>query len=396
MVSGDEAACGTRPDTSDVATRRRPLFDIIAPNPPTQSSKLHRAETQRKNGPESRKECPSRLERNTVQVQYDTYAEKLQDHCNAPLLCPDVLNANDYTFCPWATTLTGFDVNSECWVAVAITCKRWGCPWCAVKKVRRLAWMSRNAQPNKLLTVTVSDKRYANGKEAWEATSKAFPELIRWVRKERGECEYMRVLELQNNGMPHFHCLLRCNYIPFRQILRAWRDLIGKPREDEFNGIPPKEWAGVNLKKIDESFATFRYLVKYLTKLHKIEWTDRHVSYSRGFFNPADLEEVAYAKLDSIEQYDQHPWVWLQERYSGNAVRVLSHEKWELPDYPYEPMGTVDPASLGLPTTENKLLPSTYKQRLVPGIEESIPGENEHLSPDGKRKRARPRRDADF
>ena len=238
---------------------------------------------------------------------FTTYAEELQDHSNAPLLSPDVLNADTYTFRPWAKCVSGYDVNSDKNVLVAVTCKRWGCPYCANRKIRRLAWMSRNAEPTRLLTVTVSDKRYPDGQTAWNAMTKNFSELIRFIRKEIGPCDYLRVLELQANGMPHFHCMIRSRFLLHSKIHAEWKRLTGTPEQPIAADQVPKQWAGLNIKKIDKSFATFRYLVKYLTKLHKIPWTDRHVSYSRDFFRPEDKEEIEYAKLDGITKYDEHP-----------------------------------------------------------------------------------------
>ena len=321
-----------------------------------------------------------------------TYAEELQDHSAAPLLCPDVLNARNYTFCHWAKTVSGFDINSGRWLVVAVTCKRWGCPYCAIRKIRRLAWMSRNAAPTRLVTVTVSEHRYADGKTAWDAMAKAWPELVRWIRKEIGPCEYLRVLELQANGTPHFHCMVRSGFLLHSRVHAEWKRLVGKPDTWDRADPAPKQWAGVNIKKIDSSFATFRYLVKYLTKLHKIPWTDRHVSYSKEFFRAEDKEEVEYAKLEQLAKYESHPWVWLNERYGWSQVQVLGEGKWLLPDEPREPETEIDPQSLGLPSREPPAPDLPLAQRLVPGLEDrDKPLDDAHLAASGKRRSRRRR-----
>lgn len=319
---------------------------------------------------------------------YSYYGERLQDHDTAPKLCPDILNARDYPTCPAGSSVTGHDTNSDAWLLVTVTCKRWNCPYCANRKIRRLAWMVKNAQPNRLLTLTHSDtewhhaeidtpdgpKQISKGENCWRASSAAFPELVRFARKEYGECEYLRVLELQSNGMPHFHCLLRSSFLPHARILAEWRRLCGK--------------AGVNIKKIDQTFATFRYLVKYLTKLHKIPWTDRHLSYSKKFFNPADLEQIEYAKMDSIVKYDSHPFVFLQERYGGKSVQVLGEGKWLLPWRPDIPNREIDPQSLGLPGPPAAAEKIPLKQRIVPGLEAvERPDDDSGLQPDGTYKK---------
>jgi len=325
-------------------------------------------------------------------MDYDSLAEELQDHADAPLLCPDRYHADNYPFCRWATSVTGFDVNSGKFVLVAVTCKRWGCPWCAEKKIRRLAWMTRNAEPSRLLTVTISDRRYPTPEAGWKGMSEAYPELIRWARKNWGECEYLRVLELQKNGTPHFHCLLKSPFILDTQMRSEWRRLIGVPEAPDESPDAPRYYAGLELRRIDKSFGTFHYLMKYLTKLHKIPWTDRHVSYSKNFFRAEDKEQVEYAKLDHIEKYDQHPWVWLNERYAWEQIRVLDHTRWELPGDIQDKQFTCAPHKLGLPDAHAPEPPKPLKQRMVPGIEDrDAADDGDHLRPDG-RKRARSKR----
>jgi hypothetical protein len=243
--------------------------------------------------------------------------------------------------------------------------------------------MSRNAEPTRLLTLTQSTKDWqredgagVDGRRCWETTAPAFSELIRLIRKLVGECEYLKVLELTDQGLPHFHCMLRCDFVPQAVLLKEWRRLTGT--------------AGVNIKRIDKSFATFRYLVKYLTKLHKIEWTDRHVSYSRNFFRPEDKEEVAYAKLEQVEHFEQHPWVWLRERSEWSRVRVLGEGKWELPGPVPDREFSFDPAEIGLPSSRPIAPPpAPLTQRLVPGmLDVDVPADDTVPTKRRRKKRA--------
>jgi len=317
-----------------------------------------------------------------------TYGERLQDHSAAPLLCPDRLNTTDYSFCHYAKCATGWDVNCEKWLLVAITCKRWGCPWCADRKIRRLAYLTKEAKPNRLLTLTVSTHRYPDPQSAWDGMAKAFPELMRFARSISAECEYLKVLEIHQNGYPHFHCLLRSSYLHHPLILAEWRRLIAGPDDGLQSDDAPKAFAGVNIKKVDDSFRTYFYLVKYLTKLHKVPFTDRRVSYSKNFFNPADLEQTEYAKLDSVEKYDQHPWVWLRERLAWEHVPVLDHGKWIVGDNIPPRYQEIDPAAIGLPGPPPAAPPPPLKQRYAPGIEDApITAENDNRTATGKRRR---------
>ena len=144
--------------------------------------------------------------------------------------------------------------------------------------------------------------------------------------------------ELHESGWPHYHALLRSSWIPQGRLSEIWGQLTGAPV--------------VWIAKIDQSFSTFRYLVKYLTKLHKIAWTDRHVSYSRGFFREEDLEKLAYPEKTIIERIDTHPWQWLSQRYDCDQIAVDSNGNYHLP---YDFCGKLHEhsrESLGLPSLD--------------------------------------------
>jgi hypothetical protein len=318
------------------------------------------------------------------------HEEPLEKHEGATKLCPDILNARDYPCCPWATSAFGFDWNSERWILVQVTCKRWGCPYCAVRKIRRLAWMSRNAEPTSLVTVTVSVHRYHDGKAAWDAMAPAWPELIRYARKLWGEIEYLRVLELQQNGMPHFHAMLRAPFLPQQPLRKEWRRLIGEPDAADRVDRDGHYWAGLQIKAIDSTFRTFRYLVKYLSKLHKLPWTDRHVSYSKQFFREADTQKVEWAKLDQVQKRDEHPFKFLRERFAWETVLVPSDGRYVLPTYPPDPYTTIDAKTLGLPHEKPPEPASTPAQRLIPGVSEAdLTKIDEGIDQHGRRRRRR-------
>jgi hypothetical protein len=314
-----------------------------------------------------------------------TYAEKLQSHSACANLIPTPQALQNYTYCPWAKCVVGIDPNSETPVLVGTPCKRWGCLYCATRKVRRLAWMTKNAEPNRLMTLTVNSDTDRTPKEVWDLTAPQVPELIRIIRKDRGECEYLRVLELHATGYPHYHLLMRSPFLPHAWLLKAWRDLVGPLGITQPGENKKKPVAGVNIEKVDKSFGTFRYLVKYLTKLHKIEWTDRHVSYSGKFFREEDKEQTAFAKLDIMERPDMHPWEYLAGRFSRQVVKVIGEGAWELPEMFWGTPGAVTRKELGLPDTEPepnrgpvsaterklKKIQQAARQRNVPGMEDA-------------------------
>ena len=242
----------------------------------------------------------------------------------------------NYQTCPWAKSILVIDPENEDLVLCPVTCKRWGCPYCARKKIRKLAFLTNGATPNRWIRLGVDPAKYESPSSSLGRHLPEAPELCRLWRKEWGECEYLRVTELHQSGMPHYHALLRSCFVRQRWLSDTWAKLTGTPV--------------VWIAKIDSTFSSFRYLVKYLTKLHKIEWTDRHVSYSRNFFRPEDLEKLAYPERAVEERIEEHPWLYLQRRYPGEQIGCDHRGNYILP---YSFCGTpydVDPASIGLPT----------------------------------------------
>jgi hypothetical protein len=232
-------------------------------------------------------------------------------------LTPHPAEFKNYQTCPWAKTLVVEDIETGRPNVRSVTCKRWGCSYCAPRKIRKLAFLTNGAMPNRWIRLGVKPDLYKDGKEAWLKTTAKLPELCRVLRKEIGECEYLRVCELHQSGMPHYHAMLRSGFIPQKRMSTIWGDLTGAPV--------------VYIAKIDQTFSSFRYLTKYLTKLHRIEWTDRHVSYSRNFFRPEDLEKMAYPKRDVLAKSDDHPWKWMADRYAWEQVEVEQDGSWTLP-----------------------------------------------------------------
>jgi len=234
-------------------------------------------------------------------------------------LVPHPSTWRNYSCCPWAKTVVAIDPETDNLVACPVTCKRWGCAYCAVRKIRKLAFLTNGANPNRWIRLGVDPAKYQSPRQAWEHTSPLVPECCRQLRAIRGcEIEYLRVTELHQSGYPHYHALLRSAFIPQKQLSDTWGRLTGAPV--------------VWIAKIDSSFSSFRYLVKYLTKLHKIEWTDRHVSYSRGFFREEDREKLAFPERTIVERTEEHPWVWLANRYDRNQIGADDNGCYHLPE----------------------------------------------------------------
>jgi hypothetical protein len=240
--------------------------------------------------------------------------------------------------CPWATSITALDPDSAERLLLACSCKRWGCPVCARVKVRVLAAKTLLAGPNRLLTLTIDPKRYATPRDAFEQTAHLVPELIRSLRGRFGTVEYLRVTEVTKAGWPHYHLLLRSKYIPQPVVKATWHALTHA--------------LIVDLRQVNKTFSAYTYLVKYLTKLHKLEWTERHVSYSRQFFPAEASKKPNKGNLTDIERIPEHPYMYLYKWYNGQKVTQRSPTAWVLDVPQSSSVSSALPNELGVANTK--------------------------------------------
>lgn len=329
-------------------------------------------------------------------------------------LVPHPATWRDYSCCPWAKTVIAIDPETENPIVCPVTCKRWGCPYCAVRKIRKLAYLTNQAVPNRWIRLGVNPRNYTGPKDAWQRTSALVPELFRLMRKIfNKEVEYLRVTEIHDGkhkpedsdrrkvegpmtvsaiGFPHYHALLRSPYIPHPVMSREWARLTALPwpgREqlpEAVKDLDQKRYHTAKLKDlmgdsrteddelqtawcnatgapyiwiaaIKQTFSSFRYMTKYLTKLHKIEWTNRHVSYSRGFFTPESQERLAFPERTIIERSDEHPWLYLSRRFHRDTVGLDDNGCYHLNElFCGTPMDLCR-ADVGLPDLPDKTEP---------------------------------------
>jgi len=195
-------------------------------------------------------------------------------------------------------------------VVVILPCKQWSCPYCCRRKIAELSARTRDAKPNRLMTLTIDPKLYEDPRAAFDATRTQVPELIRCLRKRFGDIEYLRVTELTHRGFPHYHLLLRSGYLPHAVVKSEWTRLT--------------KAIIVDLRQVKQSFAAYTYLLKYLSKLHRIEWTERHVSYSRSFFPEKPPPHVSEYELVEKTILACHPATLLQEHYRGSTISRIT------------------------------------------------------------------------
>jgi hypothetical protein len=238
--------------------------------------------------------------------------------------------------CRTATTALAQHPAYKSPVLLILPCKRWGCPVCSRQKIKALAQAVHAANPNRLMTLTVNPKLSENPELAWLDTRRKCPELFRTLRARGIRLEYLKITETTKKGFPHYHCLLRSDYIPQPVLRAAWKHLTGADI--------------VDIRKITKHFAAFTYLMKYLTKLHSLEWTDRHVSYSRNFFPcpPSQTDYEADIQIKITSRLEDHPYAYLQRHFDGLTLTRLSPYRWLLDHQPNHNETTPDYTELGI------------------------------------------------
>lgn len=218
--------------------------------------------------------------------------------------------------CCHAQTLEAYSTTYKCTVWIPLPCKQWKCRFCAEEKIRQLASKTQKAKPNRLLTLTVDPKLWDNPRAAFDGTRRQVSELGRKIRQRHKEFEYLRVTELTRGGWPHYHLLVRSPYLPHSQVKAWWEELTGA--------------IIVDLRQVKGHFDTFYYLVKYLSKLHQIGWTDRHVSYSRHFFPEKEEKIDSGLGLTECTIVEAHPGSLFYYQFRGARVHAVGYNVFAL------------------------------------------------------------------
>jgi hypothetical protein len=222
--------------------------------------------------------------------------------------------------CTKAQSLLYRIVGGDAQLLVGLTCKRWGCRYCSQQKIRKLSWLTSGAKPNRLLTLTVDPKLYDSPRQAFDRTRAFVPELIRALRVRYGAIEYLRVTEVTKAGYPHYHLLVRSGFLPHAVVKKLWEAYTGATI--------------VDLRQVTDRFGAYNYLTKYLTKLHKIEWTERHVSYSKSFFQEDPKQQYKPTETGDYTRDSRHPLEYLENYYLNCTIVQEAPMRWLLSDAP--------------------------------------------------------------
>jgi hypothetical protein len=168
-------------------------------------------------------------------------------------------------------TVRGQAPNSPQTIFHRVNCKCWKCSYCGPRRAKRYKHaISATAEAMRLhrfLTLTLDPKRIEGDPVRY--LNDAFAKLRVYLKRELHVApQYIRVLEFQKNGNPHFHILID-QYIDLGWIRKAWVAVGG--------GFM------VDIRCVDVHRVS-RYLSKYLTKelLLSAPSRSRRVTTSRG------------------------------------------------------------------------------------------------------------------
>lgn len=218
--------------------------------------------------------------------------------------------------CPRSQTFTAYSDELHAEILIPVGCKTWSCWYCARVKIAKLAAQTREAKPNRMLTLTIDPSLWDSPRAAFDGTRRKVPELIKRLRKRFGTIEYLRVTELTKKGWPHYHLLLRSNFLPQPVVAKEWRELTGAKI--------------VDLRQVKATFKAYSYLVKYLSKLHTIEWTERHVSYSKNFFPPYEPKERTDYRYERKQMVNAHPVTVCLTYYPGHVLTHVENQIYQI------------------------------------------------------------------
>jgi hypothetical protein len=127
--------------------------------------------------------------------------------------------------------------------------------------------------------------------------------------------------------------MIRSDFLPQKIVSKEWERLSGAKI--------------VDIREVKQFFNSFQYLVKYLTKLHRIDWTDRHVTYSRKFFPAGINARATDPEWRTTQRIDEPAMTYLNDNYNGQNLDQLNAHVYALPA---DPGPWVPPADRPKPT----------------------------------------------
>jgi len=126
--------------------------------------------------------------------------------------------------------------------AKPLVCRSWSCDFCKPDRFRQFIAKAAGALPNRFLTLTSHEGTANTPEEAFEVLNRAWELLLKRLRRDPrwADLQYLLVPEVTQRGWPHFHILIRSEFIPQRLISAVMSELANAPIvfiEEIKNGI---------------------------------------------------------------------------------------------------------------------------------------------------------------
>lgn len=237
----------------------------------------------------------------------------MQD-CTPLLIGHQRPNLGNVADCNYTRTLTAWSSALDCEVVIAVTCKQWGCRFCGEQKARKLAATAKDGKPNKLITLTVNPSLHENPRAAFETTTSCVAKLIQTIRRNHGEFEALRVLELTKAGWPHYHLVARTNFIPQRWLSNEWDRLTGARI--------------VDIREIKQEDRVYWYVMKYLGKQRHCPWTNRRVTLTRNFAPRPPPPRSSSLELNGCVTEHMRPEDFFRWQFAGTTWIQIGTLAW--------------------------------------------------------------------
>ena len=222
-------------------------------------------------------------------------------------------------------TVRGQDVKTARTVFCRINCKCWNCSYCAPKKAKRYKRAIREVAERQRLcrfvTLTLDPSKIEGDPVRY--LNAVFAKLRTYLKRRfRIAPTYIRVLEFQKSGNPHFHLLID-RYVEWVWLRDAWETVGGG--------------SFVNIKYVDVHRVS-RYLSKYLTKelLLSAPLRSRRVTTSRS------IHLFEKQPCETEWQFLRTPILCLYDRYKASVLTTELDEESVLKSFSMSSGGALE------------------------------------------------------
>lgn len=205
-----------------------------------------------------------------------------------------------------------------------LRCKCWRCDHCVHQKQRELWWKAYKGNPERFLTLTIRQGKFATPAIAAEEMVKGWRMLRQFLERHLNikKITFLAVFENHKSGWPHLHILLRGSFIDHRVIRRWWEHRFQSFQIDIRMAKNPRQRASYVSKYVSKSPQGFGSCKRYWCSK---DWDppkakenpalhDEFTWWESITVNPLNVARMAYWDGASVTFRDDQ---WIIERWSA-------------------------------------------------------------------------------